>query len=177
MLLAAIGYPELSQPDFEWIQTIRAQYDVDDYNLIKPHFTFVFPYSDIEKKNFLRHMDKCVGGIKSIRFIINRVIINADVSGRKWYLFLIPEDGYNEIVNLHDTLYTGLLSGKLRRDIPYIPHITTGVFNGEQECDKVSDKLNREKLSIKGQISAIDVVSLEKNKVETIVKFELISNR
>ncbi len=176
MLLAAIGYPELNHPDFEWIQTIRVQYDVDNYNLIKPHFTFFFPCSDIDQNDLLNHVKKCAGGTESIPFKIGATKVNPDISGERWYLFLVPDEGYEKIVKIHDTLYTGILADRLRQDIPYVPHITIGVFNSEQECDKVSDKLDKEKLSIAGRILSIDVISLEKNKVETIAKFELISN-
>ncbi len=176
MLLAAIGYPELAPSDFEWIQTIRAQYDIANYDLIRPHFTFVFPCSRINREEFLSHIEEISAPTNSVTFNIRRATISCDKSGEKWHLFLVPDEAYNDIIGLHDKLYTGILADKLRPDIPYIPHITVGVFDNEQACIKRADELNKSAFSIWGQISSIEVISFKDNQVETIGKVDLISN-
>jgi 2'-5' RNA ligase len=175
MFLAVIGYPELSLADYYLIQAIRSRHDVDNYKFIKPHFTFVFPCQGITREKLLDHVEKCLDGVMSVSFKINKTQTNPDINGNEWYLFLVPDEGYDEIVNIHDTLYSGILSDKLRRDIPYTPHITVGVFGSKDECIKTSDNINQQNLAIRGEISKIDIIAIENNHVETIGTFKLLT--
>jgi hypothetical protein len=41
MSYVVIAYPKISYADFDWIQTIRQEYDLRQFNVVKPHVTFV----------------------------------------------------------------------------------------------------------------------------------------
>ena len=177
MLLAVVGYPELTQTDFDRIQFIRARYDIANYKLIKPHFTFVFPCSGINRDEFLSHIRRITDSVNRFTFSIQRAIVNGYKSGKEWYLFLVPDIGNDDIINLHDKLYTGIMANNLRLDIPYVPHITVGVFENEQACKEHAEKINKSGLAIRGQILALDIISLKDNQVATIRRIELISRK
>ncbi len=57
---------------------------------------------------------------------------NAHIKGltKSWdnFLFLTLEEGREEIIKLHDILYTGMLEQFLRKDIEFIPHVGLGQF-------------------------------------------------
>jgi len=175
MLLAVISYPVLILTDYYLIQEIRARYDIDNHKFIKPHFTFIFPCSGINQDDFCGHVEKRIEGFNSFDFRINRVELNTDPSGDSWHLFLVPEKGFEQIIKLHDSLYTEILNEKLRTDIPYIPHITVGRFENERDGEKVYEEMNNQKLTISGRISTIEVIAIENNQLKTIRSFELLS--
>jgi 2'-5' RNA ligase len=175
MSLAVISYPELNLADYYLIQAIRARHDVENHKLIRPHFTFVFPCSGIDRDNLSNHVENSLAEVNSFPFKIGSTNVNHDISGDRWNLFMVPDEGYEKIVKIHDTLYTGVLSDRLRRDIPYIPHLTIGVFEKEEECEKVSGELNRQKIVIEGWISNIDVISIDHSRIEMIKEFKLSS--
>jgi 2'-5' RNA ligase len=52
------------------------------------------------------------------------------------YLFLLIQKGNANITRIHNEIYTGRLAGYRREDIPFIPHLTLGVF------DKDSNQYN-----------------------------------
>jgi 2'-5' RNA ligase len=49
---------------------------------------------------------------------------------RTWdhWMCLGLEEGYDEIITLHDQLYSGSLEKYLRTDLPFEPHIALGFF-------------------------------------------------
>ncbi len=49
------------------------------------------------------------------------------------HLFLVLEGGEAEVIRLHDDVYTGLLSEYRSEGIPYVPHVTLGVFIGKSD--------------------------------------------
>jgi len=174
MSILAISYPEIKQRPFEWIQSIRARYDdIDNYKIVEPHFTLVFPVSEIDAEKFTDHIDLVTRSAEEISFVIKGTFVSEDFSGRKWHLFLIPDQGYSDIVKLHDKLYTGILTDELRPDIPFIPHITIGTFDKQRKCKVVADELSDTDFSIEGQLKTIDIISFENNRIETIKRVSL----
>jgi 2'-5' RNA ligase len=173
MSILAISYPEIKQQDFDWIQSIRARFDIANSKIVKPHFTLVFPVSEIDGEKFTDHINLVTRPVEKISFIIKGTFVSKDFSGKKWHLFLIPDRGYGEIVKLHDTLYTGILTDELRHDIPFIPHITIGTFGKQQKCKAAADELSNVDFSIEGQLEVIDIISFENNRIKTIKRVEL----
>jgi 2'-5' RNA ligase len=49
--------------------------------------------------------------------------------------------GNDELIKIHDRLYTGILREYLVRDISYIPHITVGSLKNKEDFSKAVDKL------------------------------------
>jgi 2'-5' RNA ligase len=173
MSLLAISYPDLSKTDFDRIQNIRLKYDREYIDIINPHFTLVFPVDDKPQEDFIKHITASVSSIKNISFVLCGATVHKDQLSNNWYLFLTPDEGYNDIIKLHDRLYTGLLKDNLRSDLPYIPHITIGLFDNARECKEAADFTNKEGISIAGEINSIDIIDFQNNLVEKIKKISL----
>ena len=47
------------------------------------------------------------------------------------WMYLGAREGHNQVVDLHDQLYQGILSPYLRMDLPFYPHIGLGLFSRE----------------------------------------------
>ena len=126
MSLLAISYPELEESDFNWIQLYRKENDDLYYKVVDPHFTLIFPTTNIDEDQFIEEIKNKSKNVHQIEFEIRCATINKDAFSDYYYEFLVPDKGYSDIVKLHDKLYSGILSKCLRLDIDFIPHIGIG---------------------------------------------------
>ncbi len=117
--LAAVYFPGVS---LEEINAFRQKYD-PSWNIINPHITLVFPVSDIAENQLLKHIEIITKEIKCFPIKLSGLIKSFDD-----YLFLQVKEGDEEIINLHNKLYSGILTPYVRTDIPFVPHITLGYF-------------------------------------------------
>lgn len=125
-LLRAIHlFPEFSNE--HCINAIRSKYD-PLADLIPPHVTLVFPFeSDLSTEALAVHLQESMVGLKSFRLVMTGV---AGADGE--YLFLNVKVGNDQIIELHDKLYTGLLKQYLHRSLAYAPHLTIGRVKDKQ---------------------------------------------
>ncbi|HEX7041967.1 MAG TPA: 2'-5' RNA ligase family protein [Patescibacteria group bacterium] len=116
---AIVAFPKV---DIELIQTFRKKYD-PLWNVIHPHITLVFPFSDIPEQLILEHLETVSKTLKPFQIQLKDFTKSFD-----HYLFLLVQEGKEEIYKVHDLLYTGVLASQLRNDIPFLPHMTLGKF-------------------------------------------------
>ena len=173
MSLLVVAYPKIGQEDYEWIQSLRIKYDQANYNIVRPHFTIVFPVDNIAENDLIDHVEACVRMAPPIRFVLRAAYTIYDQFADRWLVFLIPDEGNGRLSKLHDSLYTGILADKLLIKIPYIPHVTVAVLKDCQECKDLTAELNRKNLAIDGVIEAVDVVRDIEGGIETISRVEL----
>lgn len=173
MSLLVLAYPKVSQKDFDWIQAVRARHDERYYELVAPHFTLVFQVSGIEQSVFIEHVGQQIEDVKPISFVSRCAIVIEDDSKKFCHVFLVPDEGFSEIVKLHDRLYDGLLEAELRLDIAFIPHIGIGNAGDAHECKRLADELNDQNFCIEGTIDTLDVVCYENERVQTIKRLHL----
>jgi hypothetical protein len=74
------------------------------------------------------------------------------------HVFLVPDQGFSQIVRLHDALYTDLLAPALRLDLPFIPHITIGAYPDPTISKALADQINQRDVVIEGQITTLDII-------------------
>jgi 2'-5' RNA ligase len=91
------------------------------------------------------------------------------------HAFLTPDEGFSEIVRLHDGLYTGPLADELRLDLPFIPHVGIASTPSLEECKAIVDRLNKERFEIRGQVDALDVIGYDGTRVWNIERYALHS--
>lgn len=105
------------------IDQLRSKYD-PYYNLIGPHITLIFPTPDsVSIKDLRDHVQQIVS--KHTPFDIR--LSGLDKSWDHWLNLLIKE-GNQELINLHDELYMGVMAPFLRNDLPFVPHVGLGLF-------------------------------------------------
>ncbi len=172
MALVVVNYPSISEHDYNWIQAIRAQHDVY-YKIVSPHFTLVFPCSITGEAGFIRHIKQMTKGVKKIPFVSRCALVVKDHVSEYTHVFLIPDNGFSDIVKLHDRLYTGLLASELRLDIPFLPHIGIANAIDPQACKNLADDLNRRDFHIGGTIDILDIASFDGKEIKTIRHIQL----
>ena len=112
------------------IQEIRNKYD-SLADLIAPHITLVFPFSDdISNEELIRKLVNLLEDFKPFTIVFKGLSISYDN-----YIFLNCIQGNQEIIQLHDRIYEQILPSHFKNSIKYIPHITLGKANNIQELD------------------------------------------
>jgi 2'-5' RNA ligase len=148
-MLVVIGYPKLVEPDYRWIQRIRAQFD-SQFQIIEPHFTLVFPCLPPNQTDFVEHVKTAIKRMNQIHFVIRQALTIQDRLSKQYLVFLAPQEGASELITLHDILYAGLPEAELRKDIPFIPHITIGNGPDPEKLTPIIEEFNTRSSSING---------------------------
>lgn len=136
MKRAVILFPKFNNIDS--INDIRKKYD-PLANYIGPHISIVFPFeSDLTINELKEHFTESLKGIKKFNIMLNN--ITGDY--RDGYLFLNVKKGNDNIIELHDKLYSGLLEKFIFRKVTYCPHLTVGKIFDQKEFDDAVDELS-----------------------------------
>ncbi len=137
MFYALVYYPELND---KVIDTLRKQYDPYS-DLIQEHITLIFPVPDtIGEENLMNHVTEILKNKEPFRIHI----VGFEKTWDNW-LFLKVKEGKERLMNLYDSLYTGILQLYLRKDLPYIPHVGVGLFTKERYDPLQPEKLTFDK--------------------------------
>jgi 2'-5' RNA ligase superfamily len=172
MNLHVVAYPELAASDFEMIQAFRKDYN-SLYNVIGPHFTIVFSVPDMPYGDFATEVTKQAQRVAEIRFCFRCAVVNKDSFSNNYDAFLVPDEGFSQIVRLHDKLYSDKLAHHHRLDISYIPHLSIANSPDATAIKKIVDHWNEQGNCIEGIISALDIVNYENRVITTMERVGL----
>ena len=118
---AIVIFPEFQPEQRTLIDRLRASYD-PLASAIAPHVTLVFPFEALlSAGDLLAHMRASVATIAPFAVELRGVTGQEDE-----YLFLNVKRGNDEIIALHDQLYTGPLAPYRSPRYTYTPHLTVG---------------------------------------------------
>lgn len=173
MALLALSYPSISEAHWAWIQAIRKRHD-PQYALVAPHFTLVFPIFEREHNAFRQHIRRQVEAQPAIAISLRCALVVKDAFSDLTHTFLVPDQGFSDLVKLHDRLYSNFLADQLRLDIPFIPHITVAASLEPTVCKRMADKINSQPLAIDGWIRTVDIVEHANGTVTTLEQIVLV---
>ncbi|PYQ06206.1 MAG: hypothetical protein DMF82_06935 [Acidobacteria bacterium] len=169
--LAVVAYPLLGDVDRQWIDSTRIKHD-PQVRLIAAHFTLVFPV-DFDADAATAHVRSVVGAAAPISFVIKHARAVRDQPGAGGHVFLVPDDGYPELVALHDRLYDGPFRQYLRREVPYVPHITVAAHAVFERCVAIAQELLADARFPEGRIESIELIRVEADAVRCIASLSL----
>jgi hypothetical protein len=112
-------------------------------------------------------------GQLAIQFVCRCATVVPDAFSDNWFVFLVPDEGYSEIVKLHDRLYVGPLSRHLRLDLPFIPHIGVKTSKDRFACKQLADDLNKRGFALPGSLSKLTLCTFDGHKVSNTEAFPL----
>lgn len=116
---AIVIFPDL--PGLDAIQAVRRDYD-PLAELVPPHLTLVFPFaSELPADALAEHLRAASRGVGPFALRVEGVTGSEDE-----YLFLNVKRGNDELITLHDRLYTGPLALFFEPRFTYTPHLTVG---------------------------------------------------
>jgi len=168
MAFAVLNYPTLSESDFQWIQDIRKVHDRLFYEIINPHIPFVFPTDSMPLDTFSSHIKKVSAEFHPFKFVVRCVTIGDPDFLDHAHAFMIPDEGFSEIVRLHDAFYRGPLKSELRLDLPFVPHIGIASDPSLKKCKSIVDELNQQNFEITGMVENLDIIEYGGKSTKTI---------
>jgi 2'-5' RNA ligase len=174
--LLVVNYPTLQIEDWETIQITRKNNDRLYYDVVAPHFTLVFPTFTVDEATFVNHVKQVAQATHAFDFVIRCATLGDDAFSDYTHVFLVPDEGYSQIIRFHDRLYTGILTPELRLDIPFVPHIGIANDLDPKVCKMIVDRWNSRDFTIRGRVEQVDIIWYEDNQVDTITKIPLKIN-
>jgi 2'-5' RNA ligase len=90
------------------------------FNTVPSHLTLVFPHR-VRSDPLLRHVESIAGVHRPFW-----VHLAGFAGSQNAWLFARVTRGNDDLIALHDDLYTGLLTTALDRTSIYVPHVTVG---------------------------------------------------
>ncbi|NLD55007.1 MAG: 2'-5' RNA ligase family protein [Burkholderiaceae bacterium] len=169
--LYTLAYPFLAPDDAARIEAIRQAYD-PRHRTVPPHFTLVFGCSAVPNSAYTTHVRGVCRAMPPLRFVCRRAMPWFEREGLA-YLFLVPDEGYGDLCRLHDALNGGVLAPHLRRDIPFVPHITIGAGPDRRAVRDWSREVNRRPLEIAGSVAALTIATAKADGVSDLVRLPL----
>lgn len=162
--LEVIARPHFSPADLAWLTDIRSRRAGSRGT---PYFTLVFPGTELAPAAFAQAIRKRAEPIHPIRFRLRSALVVPEHLAGRFHVFLVPDEGFAAILRLHDALHTGPISAALRRDTPYLPHVTVATSPDYDMARKLAFALNSGGFDIAGVIDALEV---EQRTGEVIAK-------
>lgn len=162
-----VAFPTIQSVD-EWAEILSVRDRFDPLaRKIPAHITLMFPFESAMSNSELEsHLRELVA--QSRRF---SVVFRGITAHENEYLFLNVKRGNDELVQLHDVLYSRALATHHVRRHTFVPHVTVGRVRSEElpEALEATADVNR---PIQASIEAIAVYAVQDNGVRPVL-FEL----
>jgi len=168
MPLFLVAFPRLAESDFAWIQALRARHDRERHALIDPHITLVFGTTALRPNDLAAHAKTQLQGKRPIPITFRSAKAVKDPLSDNTQVYLVPDEGRDALTALHDRLYSGPLEPELRRDIPYVPHMTVATSDDGSACEALVDELNGKGIDVAGAVLTLDVIALVDQRVQAL---------
>ena len=170
-MVALVAFPEIEDGDRLWIESFRAEHDPAG-DRIAVHFTLVFPCEALP--GLQPEIGLIARSTEQIEFAARRAEVVADTFGNGHHVFLVPDEGADRILALHDRLYAGTLRTHLREDVSFVPHMTIAAAGDRASALKLAGGINERGLTVRGTLRTLKLLDVSGARVESIARFELV---
>nr|WP_302597514.1 2'-5' RNA ligase family protein [uncultured Cellulosilyticum sp.] len=139
----------------EMVENIRDKYDPLAHK-VNAHITLVFPFcSTYSTRELELWLKKILKNVEPFEVELKGISMASNAFEN--YLFLNIVRGREEIMQLNETLYDGLLR-EFKSDLPYIPHMTLGKLQNKEELDAAYEEVKKLQNTF---VARIDTVYIE----------------
>lgn len=163
MLRTIMIFPQFK--NIEIINEIRNRYD-PLAKLVRPHITLVFPFENEMSNEELE--EKLVSSLKDVKPF--ELVLHGFSKTDDNYLFLNIEKGKDIIEGIHDELYANHFKD-YDLGLPYIPHMTVGKLNNDQELSNAYEYVKNIDVSFQTIVNKISVEMIGEHD-ESIIVFD-----
>jgi 2'-5' RNA ligase len=166
MYYGLVHFPNINT---ELIDRVRKKYD-PTVDMIKPHITVMFPIPDeIDEIELIDHISSILNKWKAFPIQIRGLKISWD-----HWLFLVLEQGNDDVVRLNRDIYSGMLAKYQREDMEFIPHISLGLFTEHNDNYDYNDPKKMNLDSHKYAVALKEVESLNLDFHTDFAKLQLL---
>ena len=165
---AVVAFPTFGEADRRLVEEIRREHDPNAAR-IAAHFTLVFPDSKTKAGDLLGPAAAVARETSPLAFVLRRVIVHHRAPDT--YVFLVPDEGHESLVRLHDRLkaHSPLSAGEA-----FLPHITVARLSSRDAAKTLATRLAGRRLAVPGTVGALSVVEVEAaGPVRTVDSFPL----
>lgn len=163
-------FPEFSNVSV--IDEIREKYDPLAHH-VRPHITLVFPFwSDISTSELRTHLEKALSELKPFRISLQGI---TPVQSFGNYLFLEITQGVEEIADIHNRLYTGILEPihpQWLKAGGYHPHMTVGKVADEQQYKAAIEDIKNIDDVFTSLVKKVSVEIIDENE-DSLIEMEV----
>ena len=156
--------------DIARIELLRRRHDANATR-VAAHLTLVFGLEGVDRRVVDAHVARMASQNRQIAYRLSSYLAVPDIDQTQHSIFLVPDQGRLEIEALHDALYSGPLKGYLRRDIPYIPHVTIGQVEHGIQAEALIRTLGQ--VGISAQLSHLELVEFDGTVLNVLNRFAL----
>lgn len=160
MLRTIMIFPQLQ--NMEIIDEIRNRYDPLS-KLVRPHITLVFPFESEMTTEELE--EKLTSSLKNVGPF--ELVLHGFSKSSGGYLFLDIEKGKHVIEAIHDDLYSNHFN-EFYLDIPYIPHMTVGKLDSQQELNAAYKSVKDIDVSFQAIVNKVSVEMIGEHEESSI---------
>ncbi|MFZ5719802.1 MAG: 2'-5' RNA ligase family protein [Pseudomonadota bacterium] len=170
MSLEVIARPHFDKDDLVWLTDIRSR---RAGSRGPPYFTLVFPGAELAPRAFVAQIRANAEGVARIRFRLRSAMVVPEHAVGRFHVFLVPDEGFGAILQLHDALHAGPIEAAIRPETPYLPHITVATTASYDEARRVAQALNQGGVDIQGHIDALQVEQRTGEVIKEIAEIPL----
>lgn len=144
-----------------WIADLRKRLD-SKHSLVAPHLTLLSPIELTSANDLFSEAKRVVSEFKQfvIRFRSAIMMPEKSKNDFKSYIFLVPDEGFSNLVRLRSQLYSMGFSNHLRLDVPYVPHMTIGSNLNLSEAKAQVDQINALDFTIEFKLDKLSIVEI-----------------
>ena len=161
---------EAARADLARIETLRRRHD-PHAAIIPAHVTLVFPFETRDLTALTQHVLATATAHGPIALRLSAYLAVRAHDDTQSHIFLVPDQGRDEIEALHDALYSGPLAGVLRHDIPFIPHVTVGAREIHDEAEDLVREFGQ--VGISAQLTRLELVEFDGQRIKLLEPFAL----
>ena len=149
-------FPKFERLDL--IEQIRSMFDPLAAS-VKAHITLVPPFeADVSSEQLHSHIEQVIQNIQPFSVTLQ------GITGHEGeYLFLNVKRGNDELIELRDKLYSGILANHLLPQYTYVPHLTVG-------------RLPDQKLFLEAVTTAQEVTAIFETQIYEVSVYNVQSN-
>ena len=165
--LYTIACPEVDDRAQRFIERVRAAHD-PQHAVVEAHFTLLFGSAVTDEAAYADHVRAVAGRTGPIRFACRKAVTHTGAGEQATLVYLVPDEGREAIVRLHDDLYTGPMAGARRTDIAYLPHITVAAMADAGAADALCATLNAAGIDVAGSLTGLRIGTLQDGGFRTL---------
>ena len=168
--LYTVAFPSLDESDARFIAEIRARHD-RQFNVLGAHFTLLHACDQVDEGVYIDHVRAVAASTMAFRFACLET--EPDDDDERGVVYLVPELGRADLVELHARLHAGPMAPHLRKDKRFVAHMTIGHAANHDAAEALCDELNAEGVDIAGSIDALVVGCLEHGRFVELARIAL----
>jgi len=174
MRLLVLSYPKISKKNYEFIQKIRQEFD-PHFEFVEPHFTLIFSIYDTNTDIFIKEISNLTNTVSTINFQIKSAIINYNPQNETYYALLVPDQGFSNIIKLHESLYSNFFEKYLDLKWQFIPHITIASSQNQNIIKNICQEFNKKNMIISGKVNNLSITTVENKYMKSVAEIKLIT--